>query len=303
MKISVIDALCGAGKTTWAAKRCAEVHNSGKRFVYITPELDLVQDVLDRLAALGVVALQPVDDAGRKLDSFHTLLQGGHNVVSTHALFELVDERTKKALLDAGYVLVIDEVTDWLEEIRCNEAEQEMLMGAGYLKLEDDRRMSWEDKSDKTLPTYKRIRSLARQGKLMKPLYAEDLLVWEFPVEFLGLFEEVYILTHLFDGSDMAAFLALYSLPVEKYTMSLDKGSLVPYHSTAGRAAERARIDAIRPLITVVDDPKLNAVGEPVATRSGKAQQPLWRVGSTVRPIVRWSIPCGRTSTTSSGTS
>jgi hypothetical protein len=57
--------------------------------------------------------------------------------------------------------------------------------------------------------------------------------------------------------------------------MTLDKQRLVPYHSTPGLAAEASRVAANQPLITVVDDPALNGVGEPQRIRNARPQQPL----------------------------
>lgn len=97
----------------------------------------------------------------------------------------------------------------------------------------------------------------SRFGEKREP----TLLLWQFPVEMLAKFKEVYVFTHLFAGSDMAAYLRLHGVNVKMATISLD-GNLADY----AESIERARLDRVRPLIQVVEDRKLNAIGQ----RSGR---------------------------------
>jgi hypothetical protein len=93
------------------------------------------------------------------------------------------------------------------------------------------------------------------------------LLLWQFPVEMLARFSAVYVFTHLFAGSDMAAYLRLHGVKVKMATIGRD-GSLVDYDE----GIERERLEKVKPLIHVVDDKGLNDIG----TRPNKkAQHPL----------------------------
>ncbi|MCO5107794.1 MAG: hypothetical protein M9907_12000, partial [Burkholderiaceae bacterium] len=68
---------------------------------------------------------------------------------------------------------------------------------------------------------------------------------------------------HLFDGSDMAAYLRLSGVQITKATIGRD-GEMVPYD----HSIEAERIARIKPLIQIETDPKLNEVG----TRTGRSR-------------------------------
>jgi len=79
-------------------------------------------------------------------------------------------------------------------------------------------------------------------------------LVWEFPTELLELFAEVYILTHLFEGSDMAAYLKLKKTTYTHHTMS-ELGTPIPYDSREGQIAEARRLTKVAPKIASIGSP------------------------------------------------
>jgi hypothetical protein len=67
---------------------------------------------------LQVIAVDPDDkDAATKMQSLKLNVGTGENVVSTHALFALVDDEAAEAFKRWRYTLIIDEVTDWVREL------------------------------------------------------------------------------------------------------------------------------------------------------------------------------------------
>jgi hypothetical protein len=75
----------------------------------------------------------------------------------------------------------------------------------------------------------------------------------------------VFVLTYLFEGSLMSAYLKANRMPYEVKTLSPDKSApvaqrLIPYSPEL----EAERLAAVRPLLTIVEDEKLNAVGRRV---------------------------------------
>ncbi|MXQ12985.1 hypothetical protein [Microvirga makkahensis] len=60
------------------------------------------------------------------------------------------------------------------------------------------------------------IRALCDNGNLV--LYRDTALIWEFPTDFLRCFNQVYVLTYMFMGSPMSAYLRVEGLPFEMMT-------------------------------------------------------------------------------------
>jgi hypothetical protein len=99
MKVTVIDAVMGAGKTYWMkrelARRTGTFAEHHERFVYITPYL--------KEAERGI----------RKRDHLYELVMSGKSAVGSHRLFEVLDPRTMSLIELGHHTLVIDEATQW----------------------------------------------------------------------------------------------------------------------------------------------------------------------------------------------
>ncbi len=276
--ITVVDALMGAGKTTLAIKLMTDIADSvenmfedgAHRFLYITPFLPEVARIKAALVghAGDRIAYDPQRKDGSKLNHLNEMILEGKNIVSTHSLFSHVNGDTCTALDSYQYTLMIDEVADWVEQYPMSSKDLRMLYALGILKVDPaTRRVVWTDPEPEAgeEPGYHGkfddLRSLCMQGKLVASRLGKkgepSLLLWQFPVDLLSRFKEVYIFTHLFDGSDMANYLRLHGVPVKMATIGREVGTLVDYDEDI----ERERLEKVRHLITVVSDPKLNAVG------------------------------------------
>ena len=101
------------------------------------------------------------------------------------------------------------------------------------------------------------VKALCDNGSLVR--VDDTFLVWEMPVEFLSAFQEIYILTYLFKGSLLSAYLDANGMKYDIKTLDADR-NLVDIDG----GHERSIKARLRELVTVVDDPELNAVGKPV---------------------------------------
>lgn len=268
--VTVVDALMGAGKTTLAIRMMSSIcirfeevpEDVPERFIYITPFLEEVSRVKNALLMHGgLIAVDPQPVDGRKVNHLNALIREGRNVVATHALFQHVDQGTLEALTKRPYYLLIDEVAEWVERYPLSAKDLSMLYAAGYLAVDPStRRVIWNEPEGGYEGKFEGLRTLCQQGKIvaskMRRGGEPTLLLWQFPVEMLRLFHEVYIFTYLFDGSDMAAYLRLQGVNVRKATIGRD-GRMVPYDEDL----ERERVAQVKPLVRIVDAPSLNAVG------------------------------------------
>ena len=91
--ITVMDAPCGAGKSTWAIKYINS--NPQVNFIVITPFLKEVERFKRECPDAN---FKEPKKEHTKPKSFHRLLSHGENIVSTHSLFSSSTEETRELI-------------------------------------------------------------------------------------------------------------------------------------------------------------------------------------------------------------
>ena len=112
--IYVLDAMCGAGKSTSMINSIRG--NMDKKWIYITPFLSEIEERLPRVIPEANFKSPIITkDSVSKLESIKVLLSNGDNISTTHALFKLLDRDAVKMILNKQYCIVIDEAVGlWL---------------------------------------------------------------------------------------------------------------------------------------------------------------------------------------------
>ena len=110
--IKIVDAMMGSGKSSAAITYMNE--HPDQRYLYITPYIDETQRIVDACPEVGFVIPDIRDYKGNftKTGHFKRLVKAGTSVALTHALFARCDEELSRAIADAGYVIIVDEVID-----------------------------------------------------------------------------------------------------------------------------------------------------------------------------------------------
>ena len=272
-EIVVYDGMCGSGKSTKMMKLMQENINESK-FLYITPLLtechrvagtktdkigNLVRDVKSEMSRLKFQ--HPNNKFGNSEDDFHQpytklnslreLLKNKENIVSTHSLFLSMNLDTLSNTQD--YTLIIDETLDVYEKNTMISAKEvAKLLKRKILKvredgisLEFDREVfgsAEDDDEDGVKDTrYERFAVLCDNKQLL--LVNNRVVIWEFSADILKKFKKVIICSYLFEGREMSCYLKRHKIP---YTI---------------KKLNRSPCD-IKHLINIVEDAKLNAVGE-----------------------------------------
>jgi hypothetical protein len=264
--ITVIDAIMGAGKTTWIIdymNRLLGQHHLNAtglkpRFIYVTPLLEET----DRIRSACPIGLfkNPVPTHGRKFYDFKKLLEKGENISTTHQLFRQLDRECYELIKGQGYTLIIDEALNCLELYEdLSSADFKVLLDHNMVYIEADSsklRWNYADFPDYT-GKFEGIKSLCDNGNLV--VYGEGsdrkILIWEFAGDFLYSFSDIFILTYLYQGSPMSLYLQSEGFKVDM--MSVSKGSVIP-HNMVNQAEIKAKL---RSLLTVYEGPK-NSIGE-----------------------------------------
>lgn len=264
-RVIVWDAIMGRGKTTRAidmmnAKQDrhhtalfdGKVDQEAPRFLYISPLLDEVRRIQDACPALEFAEPCPIQ--GRKLNGLNRLIEQDRNIASTHELFKRVTRETYRLLQEHQYTLIIDEALECVSQFEISNADLRLLRNDGLITKGYRNRVVWNDKGDAYGGRFGDVRELCLNSNLV---WANDsVLMWELPIEFLSLFDEVYVLTYLFEGSLMSHYLRANGVQYESFSITAD-GSLVDIEDR-DEADDKA---ALRKLVNVISDPRLNRVG------------------------------------------
>jgi hypothetical protein len=221
----VIDAPCGKGKTSWAIQFMNE--NKEKRFVFITPFLKEVKRIKTDCQGFK----EPKDTNGSKQSHLKDLLDQGHNIVATHSLFALADQETMELIRMGGYTLILDEVMEVVKQEKISPHDLKMLQNDGWLIVDEDTgKVSVTEKARTYTGQFKEIIHKAQAERLV--CFNDTFLIWQFPPDIFGLFDEVYILTYLFHGQIQRCYYDFHGIEYDMLSVegNQDEGyRTVPY--------------------------------------------------------------------------
>lgn len=250
--INVIDAIMGAGKTSWAVQHVSEA-DASKRFIYITPFLDEIKRI--KTAVTGRTFIEPnnANQERRKLRSLKELIAAGADIAATHSLFQTADDELIDLLAEAGYTLILDEVMDVIEIANITRQDIEILVESGKVTIEDSR-VIWISE-EYVEGRFFDIKQLARAGNLF--FHRGRFLVWSFPARVFNAFDAVYVMTYLFDAQLQRYYYDLHGIQYEYKTVKRAEDGTYALAQYGREQEKRADLFA---LIDVYDGP-LNDIG------------------------------------------
>lgn len=247
--IHVVDSIMGSGKTQAVLRMINEDTDRNRKWLYITPYLDEVERVIRECPSRDFV--QP-KNYGSKSQNFLTLVREGKNIATTHALFNYMNGETASVIRDAGYTLVIDEVFESIAYIPVKEWD-ENIMKNGMISVNEDGAVVWEKRNyEGVFDAYK---AAADGGRLYQVESGSYLSI--FPYKFFGHFQDVYVLTYMFDAQIMRYMLDFNDIAYDKLSASkTDSGyELAPYTNAYDHEYYASRIH-------ILDHKKLNSIGD-----------------------------------------
>ncbi|MDE4086438.1 DEAD/DEAH box helicase family protein [Planococcus maritimus] len=209
-KVTVIDSIMGSGKTTWA-KEYMNLHQDSMKFIYVSPYLDEIQNNILKACPF---LIEPDSKLGKgsKLKHFKELLVNGSSIITTHALFRMLDEEVMDLLQNAGYTLIMDEVANVIEKLdEITKDDIQALKDAKLIEVEG-RKVKWLDNGYKGVygSSYVNVKYHSQQGNIY--IHNNMMLFWTYPVKIFDLFENSYILTYLFDGQIQKYYYELFNV-------------------------------------------------------------------------------------------
>ena len=206
-----------------------------------------------------------------KVDDIAELVERGLDIVTTHAALKMFTNKTRDHIKDNGYKLIIDEELECIKPVGIKRERRHLLLNSGVVRPnletgllewtdEDYADGSEEDDLDSTgLSWEQRVKMMCNNGSL---LLIEDskgdrkFFMWEYPVSFITAFDEIEVMTYLFEGSVFQKYLQFHDIPY-----SVQRGIMLP--------------DDPFNMIRVLDNDKMNRPGAREAALSATHQQGL----------------------------
>lgn len=280
MEIIVKDRICGGGKSKGMVDyiKKSVKSNSGELFLYITPYLEQCHTLAgtkpisdedqrpyydkdgikytENEYNLGCVQIKHPDNrnsVGAKQESLRRLMNNSEHIISTHNLF--LNMKLDTLSNAENFTLIVDEALDVFDRCKLlSEKEVKKLLRLKILYLKGDSitlgfdrkkfgdLLALEEGEDAVEDTsYEELAVLCDNNQIL--LVNGSVMLWEFSAEILKKFKKVFILTYLFEGREMSVYLKKHGLA---YTVDRD--------GDGGKDVAH--------LIEVLDDEKLNSVGE-----------------------------------------
>ncbi len=246
MPVKVIDSIMGSGKTSWACQYMNS--HPHKRYMYVTPYLKETERICKACPRLSFKI--PTDEISKSV-SMQIYIADGENIAMSHELFSRTKLSAKLSdnIHMHGYTLFLDEEMDVVEPVDISPSDTKMLFDQGLITVDEHGAVHWKAKDYSGKFTF--IRRMAESKTLI--YFEHTLMMWIFPVEILKAFEEIYILTFLFEGSNLKSFLDLNEIPYKMYHVQGEQ-------LMDGKQDLSATKEQIRELLHVYEGP-LNEIG------------------------------------------
>lgn len=238
--ITVIDAPCGTGKTSYCINYMKS--NPNKKFIYITPFLSECERVRKEVPNM----FEPKRTDSGKYKNFVKLLSEGKNIVSTHALFQMCTKEMVDYIELYGYTLILDEVMNVVEQLTLKKDDIPNLLNAELIKIEDDGKIVWLKEDNVSSYDDFKIKCMNESLYLINGV----VLFWVFPHDIFKSFRETYICTYMYDSQIQRYYYDYFDIKYVKKTIK--NGTLCEYEHQV------SNLDKIH----ICENEKINFIGD-----------------------------------------
>ena len=254
--VNVVDSIMGSGKTS-AALNYIKNASDDVKFIYITPYLSEVERIKEECKDKHFIEPIRYAEKAPKIVSLKDYLNKGRNIATTHALFHHFDDEIIDLCYSQNYVLFMDEVTDVISPYSIDEKDKKILLDEFVTVNEETNMLKWREDAVDYKGVFKEVKRLCEMGCLA--MYGGSIMIWMFPIKIFKAFRESYILTYMFNAQMQKYYYDYYGI---KYKYLYTKGNSPDnYCFTYEKQNYISKYD-YRELINILDDEKLNRVGD-----------------------------------------
>lgn len=260
--IKVCDSIMGSGKSS-AAINYINSHKR-KKFIYVTPFLD--ETVRIQGACPDHHFIKPSNRSPEfgfsKKSHTAELIKQGKNITTTHQAFRMYDLDMLDDIRKHHYTLIIDEALEVLDQYSLDSDDMHLLLASGYV----------EDRGGKIYPSSSKKYAGVAFKELFEKMNARgavesgdtdvelnSCVYWLLPPSLLTSFDDVIIMTYMFDTHEMRCMLEVNHLDYE-YIYVKNSGGRFEFSDKKQPAP--AYVRNIKSLVNICDSEKLNAVGD-----------------------------------------
>ena len=145
-------------------------------------------------------------------------MQSGYSIASTHSLLQTADSELVELIKAGNYTLVIDEVINVVNDVNISQKDINRLIANGDITIDDDtKKIEWTGETDYDT-RFSDIYLLCKAGTLYRN--RDKTVVKIFSDEVLRAFDEVVVMTYLFEYSEMKAWYELNAVEYEKKSVT-----------------------------------------------------------------------------------
>lgn len=253
-KVTVVDAIMGAGKTSYAIQMMQEAEAS-QNFIYITPFLDETKRIKEAVTTRNFVT--PKNTGKGKLENLKQLILQEKDIASTHALFTSADNELLQLLKASNYTLVLDETVNVLEQLHLNKNDLDLMIQNKMVLIDKTTgQINWNEESQFQNTLYDDIKNMAKSNNLY--YFENTVLFWIFDISVFKAFTEVYLLTYLFDGQSQKNYFDYHKV---KYDIKGVEQINSRYRLVNHDNKKQYNKEKLKSLITIYDG-NLNNIGE-----------------------------------------
>ena len=224
--IYVIDSIMGSGKTSWSIDFMNNLPTD-KRIMYITPFLTEINRII---SSTNKNMVQPISTGDGKKDNLYEKILNHQNIASTHALFKTFDDDLIYKIEGSNYILILDEVMDAVVPIMDYTSKDiEILLSSNMIRIDNHNKVYWIDNSA-TKSKYDNLKIIANNDLLY--CVNNKAFIWQYPPYLFDLYEDIYIMTYLFDCSILKYYFDLNDIKYTKRSIKQIDGkyTLVDYY-------------------------------------------------------------------------
>ena len=231
------------------------------KYIYITPYLEEAKRIKKGCPEGNFVEPSNKLKQYKFKKSLHTaaLIKEGRNIATTHQAFKGYTEDTLDAIREQGYVLIIDENVDILENFEYHQDDLQMAVDAGYIREQNG---TYTQNKEYNGTAMAEMFELLRSRELIRLTdnKMNSLFYWTLPPRLITSFKDVFILTYLFEGQSIHHFLKIYNIPYEFIGIERTEDGSYRFGPYPGYTP--SYVYNIKEKLHIIDKDKLNGVGD-----------------------------------------
>ncbi len=246
--IKICDAIMGTGKTSAAINMMNE--DTDQRYLFVTQLLTETDRI--KTSCPKKRFAKPAQLGEGKLGNLHQLLKERRNIASSHSLFHRYTEETLQLIRDGHYMLVLDEVIDVIAFVEMTPFDVQALVQSNYINIDPDtKHVTWIEKEYNG--TWRQLRTQIETSYVT----CEDkrLLVWMLPIELFNAFDDVIVLTYMFEAQLQNAYFKIHNVEFTYIGVEKVDGK----YQFTDQPINKCQV--MIPEIHIVDNPVLNEIG------------------------------------------